>query len=231
MLSVNPKLASDLTPEQRRGKVIRRAVLGTGAALAIASLAASPLQAQSKFAFEGTFGYTGLGGDYGKVLSGGWVAEFNIDYHLHAFRYGIGYEVGSFDAEKPFENESVSKVGAHLYATYLIQVGGKIKPFITGRIGSLRLRPEGETFAPEPEPLSAEEETDEEGENPAPRVDGFEGAIIGGVEFALSSRFAFDVSGLFSTMSTDEVDLTAIGYGTVDKGTSWSLRVAARWRP
>jgi hypothetical protein len=93
------------------------------------------------------------------------------------------------------------------------------------------LRPEGETFAPEVEPLSEEEETDEEGENPAPRVDGFEAAIVGGVEVAVSSRFAFDVSGLFSMMRTDEVDLTAIGYGTVDKGTSWSVRIAARWRP
>jgi hypothetical protein len=211
--------------------VIRRAVLVGGAALAIAALAASPLQAQSKFAFEGTFGYTGLGGDYGKVLSGGWVAEFNIDYHLRSFRYGIGYEVGSLDAEEPFEHESVSKVGAHLYATYLLPLGGKIRPFITGRLGSLRLRPEGETFAPEVEPLSEEDETDEEGENPAPRVDGFEAAVVGGVEFAVSSRFAFDVSGLFSTMRTDEVDLTPIGLGKVDKGTSWSVRVAARWRP
>jgi hypothetical protein len=211
--------------------VIRRAVLGVGAALAIAALAASPLQAQSKFAFEGTFGYTGLSGDYGNVLSGGWVAEFNIDYHLGSFRYGIGYEVGSFDAEQPFENESVSKVGAHLYATYLLPLSGKITPFVTGRLGSLRLRPEGETFAPEVEPLSEEDETDEEGENPAPRVDGFEAALVGGIEFAVSSRFAFDVSGLFSTMSTDEVDLTPIGLGMVDKGTSWSLRVSARWRP
>jgi len=81
----------------------------------------------------------------------------------------------------------------------------------------------------QPEPKPAQE--GEEGENPAPRVDGFEGAAIGGIEFAVSPKFAFQVAGLYSYMKTDEVDLTAINLGFVDKGTSWSLRVSARWKP
>ncbi len=193
------------------------------------------LQAQSRFGFQFDLGYTGLGGDYGDVLTGGWVAEFNVDYQIRPFRYGFGFEVASLDVDKDvvgesFEDESVSKVGAHLSAVYLIPVGSRIKPLVGLRIGSLRLRPEGETFAPEPEPRPRGKEG-EEGENPAPRVDGFEGAAIGGVEFALSPKFAFQVAGLYSYMSTDQVDLTAIDLGLVDKGTSWSLRVSARWKP
>jgi hypothetical protein len=193
--------------------------------------AAVPLQAQSRFGFQFDLGYTGLAGDYGKVLDGGWVAEFNVDYQARSFRYGFGFEVASLDVEAPFEEESVSKVGAHLSAIYLIPTGPRIKPFLGLRIGSLRLRPEGETFAPEPEPLQQAEEDGEEGENPAPRVDGFEGAAIGGLEIAVSRKVAFQVAGLYSYMKTDEVDLSAIDLGFVDKGTSWSLRASVRWKP
>ena len=197
---------------------------------ALTAMSAAPLSAQSRFGFQFDLGYTGLAGDYGEVLTGGWVAEFNVDYQVRAFRYGFGFEVASLDVEAPFEDESVSKVGAHLSALYLIPAGSGVKPFLGLRVGSLRLRPEGETFAPEPEPAQAED-GGEEGENPAPRVDGFEGAAMGGVEFAVSPKFAFHVAGLYSYMKTDEVDLSAIDLGTVDKGTSWSVRVSARWKP
>lgn len=205
-------------------------IVGIAACVVLLAISATPLEAQSRFGFQFDLGYTGLGGDYGDVLKGGWVAEFNGDYQVGQFRYGFGFEVASYDVEEPYEDESVSKVGAHLSAVYLIPVGSRIKPLVGLRIGSLRLRPEGETFAPEPEPAQQAEEG-EEGENPAPRVDGFEGAAIGGVEFALSPKFAFQVAGLYSYMSTDQVDLTAIDLGLVDKGTSWSLRVSARWKP
>lgn len=198
--------------------------------LALIVASARPLDAQSRFGFQFDFGYTGLAGDYGEVLQGGWVAEFNVDYQVHALRYGFGFEVASFDVEEPFQDESVSKVGAHISALYLIPTGSRTRPFLGLRIGSLRLRPEGETFTPEPEPAQAED-GGEEGENPAPRVDGFEGAALGGIEFSFSPKFALQVAGLYSYMKTDEVDLSAIDLGTVDKGSSWSLRVSARWKP
>lgn len=205
-------------------------LFGIAASVALLAATAAPVKAQSRFGFQFDFGYAGLAGNYGDVLKGGWVAEFNVDYQVRAFRYGFGFEVVSFDVQEPFPDESVSKVGAHLSAIYLIPTGAKIRPFLGLRIGSLRLRPEGETFAPEPEPAQAEGEG-EEGENPAPRVDGFEGAAIGGVEFTVTPRFAFQFAGLYSYMKTDGVDLSAIELGTVDKGTSWSVRVSARWKP
>lgn len=210
--------------------MLRHVLIG-GAVLGVLAMASpAPLQAQSRFGFQFDFGYAGLAGDYGDVLKGGWVAEFNVDYQTRSIRYGFGFEVASFDVQDPFPDESVSKVGAHLSAIYMFPTGTKVRPLLGLRIGSLRLRPEGETFAPEPLPAQADGQG-EEGENPAPRVDGFEGAAIGGIEFSVSPKFAFQVAGLYSYMKTDEVDLSAIDLGTVDKGTSWSLRVSARWKP
>lgn len=203
-------------------------VLGLG----LVGLASVPktAQAQSPLGFEVGFGYLGMGGDFGKVLSGGWFAESNLEFRVKAMRYGLGVDVASIDVEEPFERESVSKVGFHLFATYMIPAGQRVKPFIQGRVGAVRLRPEGDVFDPEPEPLPDGGE-EEEGENPAPRVDGFEGGVGGGLEFLVTGGLKLGLSGTFSYLTTDEVDLTAIDLGTVGSGTSWRVKAAVRWAP
>lgn len=199
------------------------------AAVLIAAATAERVRAQSNFGFELDFGYTGMGGDFGKVLSGGWVAEANLDYGKSNFRYGLGVELVSLSLEEPYQNESVAKVGFHLYTTYLFPVGSKVRPYVQGRIGSVRLTPEGETFAGVA--LAESEEEEEEGENQAPRAEGFEAGLLGGVTYAVSRTVSVDLSAVFSLWSTEDVDLSAIGLGNVDSGNSWSIRLGLRWKP
>jgi opacity protein-like surface antigen len=190
----------------------------------LSALDASHLRAQNNgvvFGFQ--MGYKAMAGDLGQILDGGIVGEYDFSYHVGKFRYGIGFNLVSLDVAG--FDESVSQVNAYLSASWFIKQDTRVRPYLQVRIGGVRYRPEGDTFAP-PEP-----EADEEGENAADAVDGFEGGLLGGAEFAISSKFAVDLSGGFSFVSTEEVDLTAIGLEPVKRGTTWTVRLGARWNP
>ncbi|UCF20338.1 MAG: hypothetical protein JSU87_02720 [Gemmatimonadota bacterium] len=176
------------------------------------------------FTFQG--GYKAMGGDLGKVLDGGVIGEYGFAYQAGDFRYGLALNLVSLDVADV--DESVSQVGAMLFARYVLRPEARVQPYGELRLGGVRYRPEGDAFAPVEPPEDGEEP---EGENPADAVNGFEGGLLAGVEFALSRKVAFDLSGAFSYITTEEVDLTAIDLGTVDKGTAWSLRLGVRWLP
>jgi opacity protein-like surface antigen len=178
------------------------------------------------FGFE--FGYKEMGGDLGKLLDGGIVGEYAFAYQANSFRYGLAFNLVSFDVSG--FDESVSQVGANLYATWMIKQGTGILPYLQVRIGGVRYRPEGDTFAPDSMEATTTAEG-EEGENAADAVNGFEGGLLAGAEFALSQKFAIDLSAGFSFISTEEVDLSAIGLGSVGKGTAWTVRLGLRWDP
>lgn len=194
----------------------------------LVAVGASEAHAQNNgvvFGFE--LGYKEIGGDLGKLLDGGIVGEYAFAYQAGKFRYGLAFNLVSLDVSG--FDESVSQVGANLYATWMIKQGTRILPYLQLRIGGVRYRPEGDTFAP-PDTLNASA-ADEEGENAAESVDGFEGGLLAGAEFALSQKFAIDLSAGFSFISTEEVDLSAIGLEPTGKGTAWTIRLGLRWDP
>lgn len=208
---------------RRAGTLISAALLLFGAQV--------ELQGQDRFISNGVvfsfqLGYKGMAGDLGDVLDGGVVGEYGFAYQSDKFRYGLALNLVSLDVAD--FDESVSQVGAALFARYVPRRDGRVLPYAEVRLGGVRFRPEGDTFGPEEPPADDEEE---EGENPAGAVNGFEGALLAGVELAVSRKVAFDLSGAFGYITTEEVDLTAIELGTVDKGTAWSVRFGLRWLP
>ncbi len=196
------------------------------AAACLSAVDASDLRAQNGVVFGFQFGYKEMGGDLGKILDGGIVGEYDFGYQSGKFRYGIAFNLASLDVAG--FDESVSQVGGNLYATWLIKRDTRVLPYLQLRLGGVRYRPEGDTFAP---PDTANSEVDEEGENAADPVNGFEGSLLAGGEYKLSQKFAIDLSAGFSFISTEEVDLSAIGLEPVKRGTAWTARLGVRWNP
>jgi opacity protein-like surface antigen len=179
------------------------------------------------FGFE--MGYKQMGGELGELLDGGIVGEYAFAYQAKSFRYGLAFNLVSLDVSG--YDESVSQVGANLYATWLIKQGTRVLPYLQVRMGGVRYRPEGDTFAPPDSMESSATNDDEEGENAADAVNGFEGGLLAGAEFALSPKFAIDLSAGFSFISTKEIDLSALGLEPISKGSAWTVRLGLRWDP
>jgi hypothetical protein len=196
------------------------------AAACLATLQAGDLRGQNGVVFDFLLGYKSMSGDLGGIVDAGVVAEFDFAYQKNAFRYGIAINLVSLDVVEPHQEESVSQVGLSLFATWLIKRESRVLPYLQLRAGTVRYRPEGETFEPQ-EPAAEQEE----GENVADPVTGFEGGLTGGFEFAVSPKFAIDLSAVFSYIITEAVDLSAIGLEPADKGTAWSIRIGTRWNP
>jgi len=196
----------------------------------LTALDASEIQAQDGFLFNFELGYKEMAGDLGDILDGGIVGEYAFQYQKNHFRYGLAFNLVSLDVADI--DESVSQVGANLLFSWMIKQDTKLLPYLQLRIGGVRYRPEGDTFAPE-DTLPASESVDEseEGENAADAVNGFEGTLLAGTEFAISSKFALDLSAGFSFISTDEIDLSAIGLDPIGSGTAWTVRLGLRWNP
>ncbi len=212
--------------------MVKRAVTLISVALVVLFGAQAEVRGQDRYISNGVvfsfqLGYKGMAGDLGSVLDGGVVGEYGFAYQSGRFRFGLAFNLVSLDIADV--DESVSQVGATLFAKYVLRPESRVQPYGELRLGGVRYRPEGETFVPEEPPVNGEEEP--EGENPADAVNGFEGGLLAGVELAISRKVAFDLSGAFSYVATEEVDLTAVGLGTVDKGTAWSLRLGVRWLP
>ena len=205
---------------------IRIALIALAALVAVGVSEAHAQENGVVFGFE--LGYKEMGGDLGKLLDGGIVGEYAFAYQAGKFRYGLAFNLVSLDVSG--FDESVSQVGANLYATWMIKQGTRVLPYLQLRIGGVRYRPEGDSFAP-PDTLSASATEGEEGENPAESVDGFEGGLLAGAEFAFSQKFAINLSAGFSFIRTQEVDLSAIGLEPTGKGSAWTVRLGWRWDP
>lgn len=206
--------------------MLRQTAVTLVGVVCLATLQATDLRGQDGLVFDFLLGYKSMSGDLGDVLDAGVVAEYDFAYQKNAFRYGMAFNLVSLDVVEPFEDESVSQVGFSLFATWLIKRESKVLPYLQLRLGTVRYRPEGETFEP-PEPAAGQDE----GENVAEPVTGFEGGLMGGLEFAVSSKLAVDLSAVFSYIATEAVDLSAIGFDPMDNGTAWSIRIGTRWNP
>jgi hypothetical protein len=172
--------------------------------------------------FDFAMGYKGMSGDLGQVLDGGVVGEFGFAYQANAFRYGLAINLASIDIVQPYDSLSVSQVLATgTVAWMVLPAGSNLQPYGELRLGIVRYRPEGDAFGEPPE----------EGENPGSSVNGLDITGVIGLEYFFTENVGVDVSGSFSFITTDEIDLSAIGLEPIGKGTAWSARLGVVWRP
>ena len=201
--------------------MLKRAGLALLAVLCFSWQGPADLRAQDGIVFDFHLGYKSMSGDLGQILDGGVVGEFDFSYQKNAFRYGVAINLVSIDIVPPYDSLSVSQVLASGVVTWLVLPKSSLTPYGELRLGIVRYRPEGEAFGEPPA----------EGENPGSSVNGLDVTGVVGLEYFLTEKFGLDLSGAFSFITTDEVDLSAIGLEPVGRGTAWSVRLGATWRP
>ena len=202
--------------------MIKRVALVLLAVLCLVGQGPVDLRAQNGLVFDFAMGYKGVSGDLGQILDGGVVGEFAFSYQANAFRYGIAINLVSIDIVEPFDSLSVSQVLASGLVTWMIlPPESSLQPYGEFRLGIVRYRPEGEAFGEPPG----------EGENPGDSVNGLEIMGVVGLEYFFTEKVGLDISGAFSFITTDEIDLSAIGLEPIGKGTAWSARLGVVWRP
>ena len=193
--------------------------------LALLSFGASPSPAlgQGGLGFRTTLGFEEVGGDYGEVLDGHVVGEFDILYGFRRVRLGGGFSWVSFDMDPPYQDDTWSSVQAHAIVAYPFSLGSRLRAYLEGRLTHRRLKPEGDLFPPV--------ETEEGGHAPAFRVSGTGGEARFGIEVPIVGSMALDLSGHLSVFATDDADLAEINGGIVNSGSTWGIHVGIVWFP
>lgn len=191
--------------------------------LALAFLAAAPLQAQRGFAFSVDFGFTGVtGGEWGSVLDRGIHSEIMIDYLLPSgVIVGAGMYYVSYDLDSAFGGVTISNVQPQALVGYVFS-RGTVRPYVQLRGTIVRLRVEGH-YDPAP--------PDEEGENTAPQRWGTGAVGSAGIEFAPWRYVTFDLAGWYGAFRTQDVDLADFGGPVISSGTSFGVQLGLKWYP
>lgn len=185
---------------------------------------------RSGILFSGLLGWESVGGDLGQVLDQGITAEFAGFYRFGDWRAGIGVNIVSYsfedvplppDVEDPAQ--TAHRVTAQAQFAWFIPVSWKARPYVEGRLGYARLKPESADFYEEP--------PEEEGDVPTPRYNGLSATLRAGVEIPVLRKWNLDVSGVFGVLSTDEVDLTPVDLGTASGASTFGVLIGTTFYP
>jgi len=196
--------------------------------LAISLGTSTPLAAQSGFGFTGALGWESVSGGASQVLESGITGEFDIYYLFGHFRTGIGVNVVSYDVDTegvpPVVQEltdGVSRVTLNLLIGYKFITTGTFQPYLEGRIGYVRFRPEWNYWLTPEEP----------GENTSDREKGIQYTLRGGLEIPFAKKWSADVSAVWSKFNITEVTPAADGLEPFDSGSTFGFLVGTSFYP
>ncbi len=200
----------------------RRAGLVLALVLAIALLATTTtaLVAQSKFGFEATLGYANTGGGYGTLMQDAVPAEAIITYGTGALKVGFVGNVASFTLVPAYDGQNWWKVGFAGSLTWFASTTSNFRPFVHARVGIINLKPEGEGFGREGDSFPSID-----------KIFGWEGGVAAGAELWMAPKFGFTVSGLFTSYSTDDADLSDVGLASINSGSGVGFRFGFVFKP
>jgi opacity protein-like surface antigen len=174
------------------------------------------------------FGAGSVSGGYGEFLDVPYHYELGLAKELSGgqWRIGGGLQFGSMKMKPPYQDQ---KEWAHLEtfgsATRLFGPWGRVRPYLQGRVGIVRIHPRSEIFYnKDPEGL-------EPGESPTKAVNGVGLTALGGVEIGIRPGLALDVSGYWTGYRTGEYDLSPIGMDPVSDGNDLGVKVLLAWQP
>ena len=196
--------------------------------LAISLGTSAPLAAQTGFGFTGVLGWESVSGGASQVLDSGITGEFDLYYSFGHFRTGLGVNVVSYDVKvedlPPAAAElaqSVSRVTLNLLVGYKFITTGTFRPYIEGRIGWVRFRPEWNYW----------DEPGGPGENTGDRETGVQYAARGGLEIPFAKKWSADLSVLWSQFNVSEVDGSEIGVESFDSGSTFGFLIGTSFYP
>ncbi len=178
-----------------------------------------PLSAQSRFGLEATLGFAGAGGDFGELMERGVPAEAIISYQPGQVRIGFMANVVSYGLVSPYDEQNWWKVGLG-GAVGWVASSTKIRPFVVGRLIRVTIKPEGEGFGRAGDSFPSFD-----------KAKGWEGGVAAGVEYWVTPLFGFTASGLFTSFSTDDADLSDVGRSAISSGSTLGLRLGFVFTP
>jgi opacity protein-like surface antigen len=197
--------------------------------LAVSLGASTPLAAQSGFGFTGVLGWESVSGGASQVLQTGITGEFDIYYLFGHIRTGLGVNVVSYDVDTegvpPVVQEltdGISRVTLNLLIGYKFITAGTFQPYIEGRIGYVRFRPEWNYWLSPPE---------EPGENTSDRERGIQYTLRGGLEIPFARKWSADVSAVWSKFNITEVTPATEGLEPFDSGSTVGFLVGTSFYP
>ena len=174
-------------------------------------------------------GWETVSGGASQVLDPGITGEFDIYYHIGHFRTGIGVNVVSYgvntDNLPPVVAElaeGISRVTLNLLVGYKFITTGSLRPYVEGRIGYIRLKPEWNYWLDIPE---------EPGENTQDRETGVQYALRGGLEIPFARKWSADVSAIWSAFNISEVEGNAAGLESFDSGSTLGFLIGTSFYP
>ena len=198
----------------------RRAGLAVVLAIALLATTSTALLAQSKFGFEATLGYANTGGGYATVMDDAIPGEAIITYGTGALKVGFVGNVASFTLVSAYDGQNWWKVGFAGSLTWFASTTSNFRPFVHARVGIINLKPEGEGFGREGDSFPSID-----------RVFGWKGGVAAGAELWVAPKFGFTVSGLFSSYSTDDADLSDVGLASITSGSGVGFRFGFVFKP
>ncbi len=200
--------------------MIRRAGLSLVLAVAFLATTATALPAQSKFDFEATLGYANTGGGYADIMDGAIPAEAVVYYGAGAVKAIFAANVASFGLVPAYDGQHWWKVGFSLGVSWFWSTSSKFQPFVQGRVGRVNLKPEGEGFGRVGDSFPSID-----------RIKGWEGAVAAGAHLWVTPKFGFTASGLFSSYSTGDADLSDVGLASINSGSGVGFRFGFVFKP
>jgi opacity protein-like surface antigen len=223
-----PQANPGLVPLSSDGDAGLRHAAATLVILALTLGASAPLAAQSGFGFTGALGWESVSGGASQVLESGITGEFDVYYMFGHLRTGIGVNVVSYavepDGVPPVVQEltdGISRVTLNLLVGYKFITSGTFQPYVEGRIGYVRFRPEWDYWLTPPEP----------GENTSDRERGIQYTLRGGLEIPFARKWSADVSAVWSKFNITEVTPAADGLEPFDSGSTLGFLVGTSFYP
>ncbi len=200
--------------------MIRRAGLTLVLTVALFATTATALLAQSKFDFEANLGYANTGGGYADIMDGAIPAEAVVYYGSGAVKATFAANVASFGLVSAYGEQHWWKVGFSAGVTWFGSTSSKLRPFVQARVGRVNLKPEGEGFGRVGDSFPSID-----------RIKGWEGSVAAGAHLWVTPKFGFTASGLFSSYSTGDADLSDVGLEAISSGSGAGFRFGFVFKP
>lgn len=172
------------------------------------------------------FGFAHVGGGFGDVLQSGSYFDLSVAKGAGVWRLGGGLQFEGLSMRRPYASElEWARLELFGSAMRVFYPEGGVRPYLEARPGLVRVHPRSLLFQNISDTVFAE------GHNPTPSTNGIGLTVRPGVEIDIGESFALDLSGSFSTYSTEDYDLSPIRRPPVSEGSEWGIRAGFTWRP
>ena len=178
-----------------------------------------------RWSFAFNLGAGGVSGDFVSALELPLTGEYVLRRTTGDWRMGFGVSFGSFAMKAPYDDE-LEWGYQRTFVSAARSFGGsaRLRPYLEGRLGVVRMHPRSELFTVSPLPPDFEI-----GDSPTKPGNGLFAGVAPGLEWRLGHSIAVDLSVLGSYHTVGEMDLSPVGQPSASSGIDWQARFGLVW--